>query len=428
MDYDAQFLPFSRSVSRGNGPTASARRLALFAGIDPISGLSLSSAHSPVSCLRFTTSPLNSRLMNRIAATTCALLACACVLALGQESPVRPRPVSLLVLKNGRVVDGRITPRPGGYDVVKGLGRMYVASETVRFEARDLADAYRKLRSTYTEFTPAVHLQIARWCIANNQVNSARQELLDALHLEPNNTIARAMLKRLEAQATAQTKTPVKTIAERRMDQFLRTDHESLGGLTDPQAAAFVSRVQPILERRCGNSSCHGSASPSDFVLTRTRGRSSQLVAQRNLAAVLKQVDLANPGESPLLRVMETPHTRDGRPVMPGRAGRIQKQIIVDWVNSLAAAESPSTPQTAAKAVARTASSGRRQPSASPRAPVKQLTPPAPTVRPEDQKLLEKIRRSNADDPFDPAEFNRKHHGFQKRGGRATDGTSSPRS
>ena len=79
--------------------------------------------------------------------------------------------------------------------------------------ASDMADAYSKLRETFRELTPEVHLSIARWCITNNQIKPARQELLDALHLDPNNTTARAMLRKLESHAVAtKPQQPTKTL------------------------------------------------------------------------------------------------------------------------------------------------------------------------------------------------------------------------
>ncbi len=374
--------------------------------------------------------------MDRLAALICALgILAASASSQQPDGPGITRP-RLLVMNNGRVVRGVITPRPGGYDVRLGLGHMYVASETVRFEAGDLDEAYHKLRDTFQVLTADTHLEIARWCITNHQVAAARQELLDALHLEPNNSTARAMLKRLEAdvsQTAAKSAPATRTLAQRRLDQFMRSDHESLGGLGDRHAADFVSRVQPILERRCGNSSCHGSSSPSEFQLKRTRGRSSRLVAERNLAAVLKQIDFHDPPASPLLQAIDEPHTRDGRPVMPGRSGTIQRQIVLDWVTAVTAGQASrgtttdppqlaSVPQTTGVMTAggavpadRTGPGVVQTSAAVPPPGTDRSGQPARPITPEQQKLLQEIRASNEPDPFDPSIFNRKYHGFEKR-------------
>lgn len=333
-------------------------------------------------------------------AATCAVLAFALPCA-SQEPPAGSTRPRLLVLNSGKVVTGDITPRPDGYNVRKGAGRLFIASQTVRFEATDMADAYAKLRRTFKELTPETHIRIARWCLANSQVNSARRELLDALRLEPHNTTAQTILKRMEADVVktrTKPKVTAQTIAQKGMDQFLQTPHESLGGLTDKQAGVFVSRIQPILERRCGNSSCHGSASTTDFILKRTRGRSSRLTAERNLAVVLQYVDFKQPTESQLLGVMDRPHTRDGRPLFSGRAGTIQERIIRDWVASITEETKSSAVANEKKTVA-----------------VSRTEKKTASLSTEEKQLVEEVRASNEKDPFDPAEFNRKHHRFGTR-------------
>ncbi|MFK7822084.1 MAG: hypothetical protein AB8G99_25530 [Planctomycetaceae bacterium] len=342
--------------------------------------------------------------MDRLVAATCAWIAFGLPCTAQDVQPLDTAPrTTLLVLNSGRVVSGNITPRPDGYDVRKGIGSLFVAAATVRFEATDMADAYRKMRSTFKEFTPSVHISIARWCLNNSQLPAARQELLDALNLEPRNQTALKMLKRLEARAAPPAK--VKHSYEQRMQQYTLADHESLGGLTEKQAAIFTSRVQPILERRCGNSSCHGKLAENEFVLKRNRGRSSPLIAERNLAAVLKHVNFKQPDTSPLVTAVTGPHVRDGRSVLPGHAGGVQKKIILDWVRSITeATEVSPAPQ---PGNVQTASLRSTQ------LPNQDIVPTAATrsLTKSEAKLVKDVRLSNENDPFDPAEFNRKHHG-----------------
>ena len=360
--------------------------------------------------------------MDRIAA---ALIAIALVTQparaqteTGESQSVRSR---LLVLNNGRVVTGRISPRAGGYDVRKSSGQLFISSDTVRFEASDLDDAYRKLRATFTELTPKVHLEIAQWCIANNQIRAARQELLDALHLEPSNQTARTMLKRLEVLAAPKPATEKpKTLKQRRMDQFLRTEYESLGGLTEKQAATFTARIQPILERNCGNSSCHGSRATNDFVLKRSRGRTSRLVSERNLAVVLQQILFENPESSPLLKAIDEPHSRSGRPILTGPAGRVQRDIIVAWVKSVTAKDAEPATAAIPPSVFPSSRSPRRDRSVVTAGASKTTAPTA--IRPtgvtrklteSEHELLRQVRAGNQEDPFDPGVFNRRYHGTQ---------------
>lgn len=346
-------------------------------------------------------------------AATCAvvLLTGACLAqGSGQQPAVRP---ALLVLNNGRVVRGVITPRSGGYDVGKRTGRMFVSSQTVRFEASDIQDAYRKLRGSFSEFTPEVHIRIARWCLTNGQVASARRELLDALNLEPHNDTANSILRKMEAAVVRQERQAIdkNSVVQKQVDRLMRTEHESLGGLTDSQAGTFVGRVQPILERRCGNSSCHGSASTTDFVLKRTRGYSSRLTAERNLAVVLKYVDFRRPDKSKLLEVMDRPHSRDGRSLFPGRSGAIQETVIRDWVAAVAAKSA----KAASQAATEKSNTKRSQATTGKAANQTAASVNASNLNDAEKKVINTIRASNENDPFDPAEFNRKYHGVSRR-------------
>lgn len=352
------------------------------------------------------------------------LLACSFCFAQKQSDPVRTQSPQLLVLTNGRVVSGRIVPRAGGYDILEpGGGRVYVPHAETRFEAKNLDDAYRKFRATFRELTVPIHLQLARWCVTNQQIAHARRELLAALHLEPTNSIARSMLRKLEASQIRPRKRA--TPPARRSDHFTKRPHESLAGLTGRQAAAFVSRVQPILERRCGNSSCHGSRSTSGFSLSRTRGRSSRLVSERNLAQVLKHIDFRRPENSAIMTAIDKPHTRDGRPVMPGRDGRVQREVVLKWVQSLQTVKVAAADKSPMVAVAKPPTAHRRSGAVK---PVSHVVVPANAeeVRQgEEQAQIQAARDAAQPDPFDPAEFNRKQIAKTKR--RTNDNRSSKR-
>ena len=121
-------------------------------------------------------------------AVLCALLTSP---SSGFDEPVIPvvaaREVSpqILVLDTGKVIRGRIVNRNDGYEVAMGSGRLFIPSAQVRFSAADLEDAYRKLRSTFSQLTPSIHVQIAEWCLDNELPLEARRELLDALRLDP---------------------------------------------------------------------------------------------------------------------------------------------------------------------------------------------------------------------------------------------------
>ena len=85
---------------------------------------------------------------NRLAVAA-GLAVVACVLR-SAELPAAPPTNSLdrgvLVLRNGKLVRGRITQTPGGFEVDVNNGRMMVPYKLVRFQATSESDAYRRLR------------------------------------------------------------------------------------------------------------------------------------------------------------------------------------------------------------------------------------------------------------------------------------------
>ena len=65
------------------------------------------------------------------------------------------RPHTLLVLVDGKVLRGRLVPRPDGYDVSTTSGRVFISSDRVRFTAPVVAGMRVRLRMTLAELTPS---------------------------------------------------------------------------------------------------------------------------------------------------------------------------------------------------------------------------------------------------------------------------------
>ncbi|MEZ6031642.1 MAG: hypothetical protein R3C17_00940 [Planctomycetaceae bacterium] len=217
-----------------------------------------------------------------------------------------------LVLTDGRIVAGKITPRPDGYDVEVAAGRMFINSDRVRFSAENLPDAYSRMRDSIPEFTPANHLELARWCLNNKLHSQARREVLDALFLDPNREDAKRMLRSLE-QTGQTSSSPANGTGLTEFPSQMQLpkpaiETRSLAGLNRSVAHAFVRKVQPLLMNKCATSGCHGTGTKSEFELVSTHRGSTPAIAERNLAAVLKQIDFLNPSGSALLVTGQEAH------------------------------------------------------------------------------------------------------------------------
>lgn len=337
----------------------------------------------------------------------------------------KEKPRKLLVLNNGQVVDGHLSPRTDGYDVVLPAGRMYVSNNNIRFIATSMQDAYDKMSASLPQKTPSVHVQMARWCLRNQLQKQARRELLDALHLDPDYTTARTMLESLARrkkkieQSEAQRATKPASATVQSADVV---DRRSLGGLPAEAARTFAVSIQTLISNRCGNTRCHGG-DRNEFQFTHTGRGSTVVIAEQNLAAVLKQIDVKEPAESPLLKYAESMHGGARSPLFNGRTGRSQLQLLKDWVKEISIEINPAL-ASAARQKPSPANLGDSALQRSDDAVTMVSHRASSDVRLGDEFKMRPKRKSDTDkqfgqaarqatrkDPFDPMIFNHRYHG-----------------
>lgn len=335
----------------------------------------------------------------------------------------------LLVLVDGQIISGHVTPRPDGYDIQVSAGRIFINSDRVRFTAANLPDAYARMRDSISEFTPANHLELARWCLGNKLYSQARREVLDALHLDPNRDDAKRMLRALDhvgeashqrLKNTGFTEYPSQTEIQRPV-----MESRSLAGLNQAVSHAFVRDVQKLLMNKCANSGCHGTNANSEFQMVWSLRGSTPAIAERNLAAVLKQIDFSRPAESPLLKIGEQAHGNMASSAFQGRSGVMQFKVLQDWVLQ---ASHDIAPDAIAEATEQDGSdyrivrSGIQQASATNEIQGRVTTLRTPDGAPgnpharqlttddTDGKFLREATYANRRDAFSPEEFNRRYH------------------
>lgn len=323
----------------------------------------------------------------------------------------------ILVLIDGKVMNGRFLPRPDGYEVEVQGGRMFIESERVRFIARNFEDAHQRMRSSFTELTPQSHMELARWCLTNKREDLARREVLDALHKDPNRLDAQRLLQSLvkknEGVATTPGGSGLTEFPPLASPSAPAPEARSLAGLSRSVAQDFTRHVQPILMNKCSNAGCHGARSVSSFQLTPSHRGTSVSVAERNLAAVLKQVDLTRPSTSPLLTILEGNHANSKSPIFRGRSGAVQMKTLRDWVSAVSHDIAPELNEEVCERHKRvqlvSMSKTLEQDSVtdeSSMAPHGRLL----TTTETDGRFLENASRANARDAFDPSKFNQQFY------------------
>jgi hypothetical protein len=326
----------------------------------------------------------------------------------------------ILVLADGTVMNGRFLPRPDGYEVEVQGGRMFIESERVRFIAKNLDDAHQRMRSSFSELTPQSHMELARWCLTNKRTDLARREVLDALHKDPNRVDAQRLLQSLVMQNEAASKAPggsgLTEFPSLARPSGTVPEARSLAGLSRSVAQDFTRHVQPILMNKCANAGCHGVRSISSFQLTPSHRGTSVSIAERNLASVMKQIDLNRPSSSPLLTTLEGNHADSTTPIFRGRSGAIQMKTLRDWVGAVSNDIAPELNEevrerqeqiqlaSMLKTVEPESDSATNESTMAPHGRVL-------TTTETDVRFLQKASRANARDAFDPSKFNQQ---FQK--------------
>ncbi|MBI1348754.1 hypothetical protein GC163_20975 [bacterium] len=244
----------------------------------------------------------------------------------------------LIVMTDGRILRGRVSRHAVGFYIERSGGTILVPKEQVRCIAHDLPEAYRLQREQMLDPTSAMLIQLAEWCISYRLYEEAGQELKRALRRDPQNETARRMLAKLEDRLLA---APQGSANKPKFDVLgmAVADVESLGGLSKETAEEFTTRIQPLLINKCGNGSCHGFGSTTDFRLAHVRIGSAnhRRSSEQNLALALKLITIDTPASSPLLQRSQGAHGGASLAIFGGAGGADQYQTLETWVDTVCA-------------------------------------------------------------------------------------------
>jgi hypothetical protein len=254
------------------------------------------------------------------------------------KAPTAPEGSHILVLADGRVIDGAIRGDLHGYRVETPEASMFFTFDQVQLVARDRHEAYDKMCATEPTTTPMRRdIRLGRWCLENRLPGEAAFHLRKVLEFDPSNQEAKALLTRLQAAQT----TPGGFVKVGGMTEHVAPDAkviESLARLSPDRVKEFVIGVQPILLARCGSVRCHGGPTKTSFHLDRVHlaAGGNRQITGRNLDAVLQLVDPQYARRSLLLAKAAEAHGGAAHPPLAGGASDVQKARLVAWLSSVA--------------------------------------------------------------------------------------------
>ncbi|MDZ4818079.1 MAG: hypothetical protein SGJ20_03800 [Planctomycetota bacterium] len=255
---------------------------------------------------------------------------------------------SILVLKNGEVLTGRVIPAGDRYQVLSEGGELRIRRSDVDLVAQSIDDAYRLKLAAIPPGKINAHLDLAEWCMKQRLYGYVAEQLSIAVSIQPRHDriapLEQQLRKALDAETTlatssrspkstvvsaakAEVSRPVESIAE--LDRLVRS-------LPEESIEDFTISIQPLLVSSCATAGCHAPGNKSSFTMLRLPNdrQMNRRLTQRNLSNVIQLVNFKNPAESRLLTVTTEPHGSLATGIFTGRNATRQEQII-RWVSAV---------------------------------------------------------------------------------------------
>ncbi|HEY7311367.1 MAG TPA: hypothetical protein VH643_18545 [Gemmataceae bacterium] len=344
-------------------------------------------------------------------------------ISLRAAEPAKPlEKGQVLILKNERTMEGDIERVGDRYRVRRAVGETWVPADRTLRLAASLEDAYTYLRSRANLEDADERLRLAKWCRLSGLHSQALAEARAAAELRPDHAETRRFLEHL--QQVEQKKVEVKPAAPVGPPPVVEEPPPI--EVTTESLSLFVTRVQPILMNTCAR--CHATGRGGKFHLTQVFGDGigNRRTLERNLAAVLAQVNLTQPEASVLLAKAVSDHAHAGQAPLRGRQAAPYR-TLERWVkltvennphlrDALPSTAAASTPPVTKLGEPGASATGELPPVAdAPGSPLRAPPVPPPNL-PEPVPVSKPVAASPPPppaapaDPYDPEVFNRQAH------------------
>ncbi|HWG41493.1 MAG TPA: hypothetical protein VN688_01820 [Gemmataceae bacterium] len=233
----------------------------------------------------------------------------------------------VLILKNEHTMEGDIERVGDRYRLRRLTGETWVPMDRVLCVVGTLPDAYAYLRGRANLEDADERLRLANWCRLNGLREQALAEIQVAAALRPDHAETRRILQHLRqaSQTSAAPKSPTPA-----PDKPTPKPMPSVEVTTD-SLGLFATRVQPILMNTCAR--CHATGRGGQFQLTQVYddGLTNRRTLERNLAAVLGQINLNQPESSRLLAKAISDHAHTGQAPLKSRQ-ETPYRTLENWV------------------------------------------------------------------------------------------------
>lgn len=241
--------------------------------------------------------------------------------------PTEPMRGRVLLLENERVLEGDIELVGDRYRIKRTIGETLVPVDNVLRLCPSMDDAYKFLKSRTNIEDPDERLKLVSWCVRYNLRERAVEEAAAAVELRPGHNPSKRLLHHLKTSLEQET-------ARKEFNTNIPVEEQAPVlpiEVANDSLSMFNTRVQPILMNTCA--SCHATGKGGGFKLQRVYevSKSNQKSLQMNLAAVLGQVNLQQPDNSPFLGKALAIHGGAAKPPLKGRDAETFR-ILEEWV------------------------------------------------------------------------------------------------
>ena len=217
------------------------------------------------------------------------------------EEPTSPKAQLLELMGNKLIrIDGIVKVEKNRVQVSQGaiFPSLLIADIVFVGETRD--QVYQFMRNRVSANDAAGRLVVARWFMFNGLREEALSEAREVLQFQPENRAAKDLVNSLVEslkQFPPEGAVPAAKTTEPKQVTVVENEWE----VTPEAAAAFATRIQPILVNLCID--CHARAEHTGtFKLTRVPEFDAvPLNTQKNLRATAAQLKKSDPANSPLL-------------------------------------------------------------------------------------------------------------------------------
>ncbi len=254
----------------------------------------------------------------------------------------------ILVLRNGELLEGRITRQDDRYVVSLTDGEIRLSVHEVDFLCHSLQEAYDVQSRRITGQRIEDRLHLASWCLRHNLTGPAAQELAAAMAIDPNDVRVAVLDRRLQemlhpTQESESAEAEPSSAGSPDASPETSSSPKLPAGVDDlermarnlPRGAmeSYSTTILPLLLNHCATAGCHSVGTQSKFVLLRPSPGSptARRLTLRDLHNTLDWVDYETPAKSKLLSTAKAAHATCTAPAIEKEESREYQQLVA-WV------------------------------------------------------------------------------------------------